>query len=65
MHDEGLIIIGHGPFSHMFEYGIYEQLKLEYPDKFKEASPQKWEVYYDGYNFNWQCMHVLTLFTVD
>jgi hypothetical protein len=59
MHDEGLIInfIGHGPFSHMFEYGIYEQLKLEYRDEFQAAQlqlDQKWEVY--SYNFNWHAM---------
>ena len=28
------IHVGHGPFSHMFEYGVYEQLKLEYPREF-------------------------------
>ena len=57
MHNEGLIIyiiiiyiiIGHGPFSHMFEYGIYELLRLEYPDKFliqnqEVTVPQEWEV---------------------
>ena len=26
--------VGHGPFSHMFEYGVYEQLKLEHPKEF-------------------------------
>ena len=29
--------IGHGPFSHMFEYGVYEQLKLEYPKEFDKV----------------------------
>ena len=31
------IYIGHGPFSHMFEYGVYEQLKLEYPKYFQKV----------------------------
>lgn len=26
-------LLGHGPFSHMFEYGVFEQLKLEYYDQ--------------------------------
>ena len=29
--------IGHGPFSHMFEYGVYKQLKLEYPEDFQQV----------------------------
>ena len=34
--------IGHGPFSHMFEYGVYEQLKCEEPDN--DKLPEKWKV---------------------
>ena len=34
-----LNVTGHGPFSHMFEYGVYRQLKLEHRSAFIEEQP--------------------------